>query len=213
MPFTRGKSLETGVMLWTGSVQTFVLTTQPKTSTPPKPPNETRKRESPTISASQSSLTLGAASLSKGTCAWLERLGLIALVGHHYKYENRSPKESSFCAEQDTSGASAHCPRSGFQTCLIADFQIGNTRKLQRHLNYSRFADLEIRDTADLEVGATEGRCANAPPPVCISNPQLTVWMPKSILRTSPNSLEPGSSPNSTMESLCEQPSTSPRRC
>src|SRR5947207_10339335 len=97
MPFTRGKSLETGVMLWTASVQTFVLTTQPKTSTPPKPPNETRKRESPTISASQSSLTLGVASLSRGTCAWLERLGLIALVGHHHKYENRSPKESSFC--------------------------------------------------------------------------------------------------------------------
>src|SRR5207248_5267525 len=97
MPFTRGKSLETGVMLSTGSVQTFVLTTQPKTSTPPKPPNETRKRESPTISASQSSLTLGVASLSRGTCAWLERLELIALVGRHHKYENRSPKESSFC--------------------------------------------------------------------------------------------------------------------
>src|SRR5207245_9399747 len=79
------------------SLQTFVLTTHPKTSTPPKPPNETRKRESPTISASQSSLTLGVASLSRGTCAWLERLGLIALVGHHHKYENRSPKESSFC--------------------------------------------------------------------------------------------------------------------
>ena len=54
-------------------------------------------------------------------------------------------------------------PRSGFQTCRIADFQIGNATKLQRHLNYSRFADLEIRDTADLEVGATEGRCAGAP--------------------------------------------------
>jgi len=42
-------------------------------------------------------------------------------------------------------------PRSytGFQTCRIADFQIGNATKLQRHLNYSRFADLEIRDTAD----------------------------------------------------------------
>ena len=59
-------------------------------------------------------------------------------------------------------GASAHCPRSaGFQTCRIADFQIGNA--LQRHLNYSRFADLEICDTADWEVGATEGRCADAP--------------------------------------------------
>src|SRR5207247_7367399 len=32
---------------------------------------------------------------------------------------------------QDTSGASAHCPRSaGFQTCRIADFQIGNAPKL-----------------------------------------------------------------------------------
>ena len=96
-------------------------------------------------------------------CAWLERLGLIALVGHHHKYENRSPKESSFCRCRDTSGASAHCPRSGFQTCHIADFQIGNAPELWRHLNYSRFADLEIRDTADLEVGATEGRCAGAP--------------------------------------------------
>src|SRR2546430_3215950 len=112
MPFTRGKFLETGVMLSTGSVQTFVLTTQPKTSSPPKPPNETRKRESPTISASQSSLTLGVASLSRGTCAWLERLELIALVGRHHKYENRSPKESSFCRCRDTSGASAHCPRA-----------------------------------------------------------------------------------------------------
>src|SRR2546428_14097965 len=98
MPFTRGKFIETGVMLWTASVKTFVLTTQPKRPTPPKPPNETRKRESPTTSASQSSLTLGVASLSRGTCAWLERLGLIALVGNHcHKYENRSPKESSFC--------------------------------------------------------------------------------------------------------------------
>src|SRR5213078_1354742 len=62
-------------------------------------------------------------------------------------------------------GASAHCPHSaGFQTCRIADFQIGNAPKLQRHLNYSRFADLEIRDTADLEVGATQGRCADASP-------------------------------------------------
>ena len=63
-------------------------------------------------------------------------------------------------------GASAHCLRSaGFQTCRIADFQIGNAPKLQRHLNYFRFTDLEIRDTADLEVGATEGRCADAPEP------------------------------------------------
>src|SRR5439155_23227131 len=143
MPFTRGKSLETGVMLWTGSVQTFVLTTQPKTSTPAKPPNETRKRESPTISARQSSLTLGVASLSRGTCAWLERLGLIALVGHHHKYENRSPKESSFCRCR-TRAAHPHTVLvAGFQTCRIADFQFGNAPKLWRHLNYSRFADLE----------------------------------------------------------------------
>ena len=66
---------------------------------------------------------------------------------------------------ETAAGASAHCLRSaGFQTCRIADFQIGNAPKLQRHLNYFRFTDLEIRDTADLEVGATEGRCADAPP-------------------------------------------------
>jgi hypothetical protein len=36
-----------------------------------------------------------------------------------------------FLPVQDTSGASAHCPRSaGFQTCRIADFQIGDTPKL-----------------------------------------------------------------------------------
>jgi len=53
-------------------------------------------------------------------------------------------------------------PRSaGFQTCRIADFQIGNATKLQKPLEL--FADLEIRDTADLEVGATEERCADAP--------------------------------------------------
>ena len=83
-------------------------------------------------------------------------MGMQALS--HGVAEDGSPRRES--------GASAHCPRSaGFQTCRIADFQIGNAPKLQRHLNYSRFADLEIRDTADLEVGATEGRCADAPEP------------------------------------------------
>src|SRR2546430_3338067 len=66
---------------------------------------------------------------------------------------------------ETAAGASAPCLRSAVsQTCRIADFQIGNAPKLQRHLNYFRFTDLEIRDTADLEVGATEGRCADAPP-------------------------------------------------
>ena len=47
-------------------------------------------------------------------------------------------------------------------------FQIGNA--LRRHSNYSRFADLEIRDTADWEVGATEGRCADAPTRALVIN-------------------------------------------
>jgi hypothetical protein len=58
--------------------------------------------------------------------------------------------------------ALAHCPRSaGFQTCRIADFQIGSALKLQRPLSIPSFADLEIRDTADLEVGAT-AQCQDA---------------------------------------------------
>jgi hypothetical protein len=53
-----------------------------------------------------------------------------------------------------------HCSRSaGFQTCCIADFQIGSAPKCQRPLGLSKFADLEIRDTADLEVGATGVVC------------------------------------------------------
>jgi hypothetical protein len=53
-------------------------------------------------------------------------------------------------------GAPGHCPRSaGFQTCCIADFPIGSAPKLLRSLSLSKFADLAIRDTADLEVGAT----------------------------------------------------------
>ena len=41
-------------------------------------------------------------------------------------------------------------PRSaGFQTCCIADFQIGRCRKTRT------LASLETRDTADLEVCAT----------------------------------------------------------
>jgi hypothetical protein len=53
-------------------------------------------------------------------------------------------------------GIFGRCPRSvGFQTCRIADFQIGSARKLQRPLSISGYANLEIRDTADLEVGAT----------------------------------------------------------
>ena len=38
---------------------------------------------------------------------------------------------------------------AGFLTCRIADFQIGNAEE------FVRSADLEIRDTADLEVCAT----------------------------------------------------------
>jgi hypothetical protein len=38
---------------------------------------------------------------------------------------------------------------AGFQTCCIADFQVGKTLKI------TRFAGLETRDTADLEVCAT----------------------------------------------------------
>ena len=38
---------------------------------------------------------------------------------------------------------------AGFQTCCIADFQIGTRCEL------ARFAGLETRDTADLEVCAT----------------------------------------------------------
>jgi hypothetical protein len=38
---------------------------------------------------------------------------------------------------------------AGFQTCCIADFQVGNT------VEFGWPADLEIRDTADLEVCAT----------------------------------------------------------
>jgi hypothetical protein len=38
---------------------------------------------------------------------------------------------------------------AGFQTCCIADFQVG------RALEVVRPAGLETRDTADLEVGAT----------------------------------------------------------
>jgi hypothetical protein len=41
-------------------------------------------------------------------------------------------------------------PRSaGFQTCCVADFQVGSA------WNWSAAADVEIRDTADLEVCAT----------------------------------------------------------
>jgi hypothetical protein len=38
---------------------------------------------------------------------------------------------------------------AGFQTCCIADFQVGKT------LEITQFAGLETRDTADLEVCAT----------------------------------------------------------
>ena len=41
------------------------------------------------------------------------------------------------------------------KTFCIADFQIGSALKFRRPLSLSRFADLEIRDTADLEVGVT----------------------------------------------------------
>jgi hypothetical protein len=46
---------------------------------------------------------------------------------------------------------------AGFKTCCIADFQIGNAPKLPCPSSLSRSADLEIRDTAGLEVGATSG--------------------------------------------------------
>jgi len=46
--------------------------------------------------------------------------------------------------QPDTQACSA-----GFQTCCIADFQVGKT------LEITRFAGLETRDTADLEVCAT----------------------------------------------------------
>jgi hypothetical protein len=53
-------------------------------------------------------------------------------------------------------------PRSaGFQTCDIADFQIGKAAKRQGFQAIQAVADSEIRDTADLEVGAT-GMCPNA---------------------------------------------------
>ena len=38
---------------------------------------------------------------------------------------------------------------AGFQTCCVADFQVGSA------VEFGRPADLEIRDTADLEVCAT----------------------------------------------------------
>src|ERR1051326_3049358 len=48
-----------GVMISDASVQTFVLTAQPKTSAPHRPGSETRNSDSPTIRARTSSLTLG----------------------------------------------------------------------------------------------------------------------------------------------------------
>jgi hypothetical protein len=47
-------------------------------------------------------------------------------------------------------GGSPTATRSaGFQTCCVADFQVGKAHNIQQH------AGLETRDTADLEVCAT----------------------------------------------------------
>jgi len=43
---------------------------------------------------------------------------------------------------------------AGFQTRCVADFQIGSQQN-SNTVALSRFEDLEIRDTADLKVGAT----------------------------------------------------------
>src|SRR6266511_1783843 len=82
MPFTRGKFLETGVMICETLVQTLVLMAHPKTSAPASPASETRKRKSPIISASQSSLSLGAGALPKRLGDPLKLVGLIKRFGN-----------------------------------------------------------------------------------------------------------------------------------
>src|SRR6266436_6473791 len=76
-------------------VQTFVFTTQPKTSAPPRPGSETRNTDNPTTSARTSSLILG-------TVVALLRT---AVDGHWFtlmnracrdNYKNRTPKGSPF---------------------------------------------------------------------------------------------------------------------
>jgi hypothetical protein len=52
---------------------------------------------------------------------------------------------------------------AGFQTCCIADFQVG------RMLENARPAGLETRDTADLEVCATVAVQDASRPPFCAS--------------------------------------------
>ena len=47
---------------------------------------------------------------------------------------------------------------AGFQTCRIADFQIGSAWKLRARWIRRQRAGLETRDTADLEIGATVRR-------------------------------------------------------
>jgi hypothetical protein len=55
----------------------------------------------------------------------------------------------SFVLLRKLFGGATPCRSAGFQTCCIADFQVG------RALVIVRAAGLETRDTADLEVCAT----------------------------------------------------------
>jgi hypothetical protein len=56
----------------------------------------------------------------------------------------------NFGVHLDNTSEATRLPRSaGFQTCCIADFQVGKVVEI------TQFAGLETRDTADLEVCAT----------------------------------------------------------
>jgi hypothetical protein len=69
----------------------------------------------------------------------------------------------SFVFLRKFSAGATPCRSAGFQTCCIADFQVG------RALVIVRAAGLETRDTADLEVCATS--VAALPP--CVFVPSL----------------------------------------
>src|SRR5437870_13521491 len=102
-------------------VQTFVFTTQPKTSAPPRPGSETRNSDTPTTSARMSSLILGAVVALLRTA--VERLWF-TLMNRACRdtYKNRTPKGSPFSAASPagrlghlSSGAAAE-PRIGHCT-------------------------------------------------------------------------------------------------
>jgi hypothetical protein len=91
------------------------------------------------------------------TSALQTGIGFVRFLTLHAPMFRQSPRRNPAQRSAKLQSRSA-----GFQTCCIADFQIGGRGQFGARRHVGRFAGWETRDTADWEVCASTQVCATS---------------------------------------------------